>query len=474
MCYVPEKYRLLSVLMPIYNEARTLRAIVRSVLAAPCPMPIELICVDDGSSDRTPAILAELAAADPRVRWFRHPQNRGKGAAVRTAIEHMAGDLALVQDADLEYDPADYPALLAPILEGHADAVFGSRFIFGHERKVGRFWHTQANRCLTLISNVLNGMNLTDMETCYKVVRSDILRQIPLRSDRFGIEPELTTRLAQWGIRLYEVPISYHGRSAAEGKKIGWRDAVAALFLLLRLRFIDTVFTTNQGYYMMRSLSQAKRLNRWMFRHFAPYVGERVLEAGCGIGNCTELLLEKERLLCFDSDPFYAEMIARRFGHLENVSTMCLDLDGDGWVKTAQAENIDTVIALNVLEHVENDAAALSRAYAALRAGGHAIVLVPNNPRLMGACDEALGHRRRHTAADLRAKLGAAGFEVVCLRSQNRLAGLAWMLAKLSGRRRVSGSAIRLYGRLLPLVRLWDVLHLGPALSLLAVGRKPA
>ena len=222
-------YRLLSVLMPVYNEARTLRTIVQRVLNSPITVPMELICVDDCSRDQTPEILAELVARDPRIKVFRHEVNQGKGSAIQTAIAQMQGDLAIIQDADLEYDPNDYPAVLAPILQGKADAVFGSRFASAGQRKVLLYWHGVANHLLTWFTNILNDVNLTDMETCYKAVRADILRQTPLQSKRFGIEPELSTRLAQWNIRLYEVPVSYHGRSVAEGKKIGFKDAFSAL-----------------------------------------------------------------------------------------------------------------------------------------------------------------------------------------------------------------------------------------------------
>jgi glycosyltransferase involved in cell wall biosynthesis len=224
---------LLSVLMPVYNEARTLRTIVARVLASPVSLPMELICVDDGSRDGSPEILDALAAKDARIRVIRQPRNMGKGRAIRTAIEHMRGDIGLIQDADLEYDPGDYPALIAPILEGKADAVFGSRFASASQRKILLYWHGVANQILTWLTNILNDINLTDMETCYKAVRADVLKQTPLKSDRFGIEPELTTKLAQWNIRLYEVPVSYHGRTVAEGKKIGWKDAVSAVWTLL-------------------------------------------------------------------------------------------------------------------------------------------------------------------------------------------------------------------------------------------------
>jgi glycosyltransferase involved in cell wall biosynthesis len=264
---------LLSVLMPVYNESRTLRTIVRRVLASPVALPIELVCVDDGSRDGSPEILDVLAAADPRIRVFRQPKNMGKGAAIRRAIQEMRGDIGLIQDADLEYDPNDYPALVGPILEGKADAVFGSRFASPPQRKILLYWHSVANKCLTGLTNILNDINLTDMETCYKAVRGDILRQTPLLSDRFGIEPELTTKLAQWNIRLYEVPISYHGRTVAEGKKIGWKDAVSALWTLLTYRFIDDRFTTHDGYYVLANMRRARAVNRWILDQFRPYVG---------------------------------------------------------------------------------------------------------------------------------------------------------------------------------------------------------
>ena len=246
--------------MPVYNEARTLRTIVRRVLESPVGLPMELVCVDDGSRDGSPEILDTLAAADSRIRVIRQPRNMGKGAAIRTAIQNMRGDIGLIQDADLEYDPADYPALVAPILQGKADAVFGSRFASASQRKILLYWHGVANHFLTWLTNILNDINLTDMETCYKAVRADILQQTPLYSDRFGIEPELTTKLAQWNIRLYEVPISYHGRTVAEGKKIGWKDAVSAVWTLIKYRFIDDRFTTHDGYYVLQSMRRARGL----------------------------------------------------------------------------------------------------------------------------------------------------------------------------------------------------------------------
>jgi glycosyltransferase involved in cell wall biosynthesis len=467
-------YRLLSVLMPVYNEARTLRTIIARVLASPIDIPLEIVCVDDGSRDGSADVLEAIAADDPRIRVIRQPANRGKGAAIRTAIEHMRGDIALIQDADLEYDPTDYPALIGPILQGHADAVFGSRFALGGQRRVLLYWHSVANRILTWLANVFNDVNLTDMETCYKAARADVLRQTPLCSDRFGIEPELTTKLAQWNLRLYEVPISYHGRTAAEGKKIGWKDAVSAVWTLVKFRFVDDRFTTHDGYYVMQSVRRARRFNHWLYAQFAPFVGRRVLEAGCGIGNFTELLLDRDRLVCVDSDPLYGEMIESRFGHMENVRTMQLDLADPPSYLALRGEALDTVLCLNVLEHIDDDERVLRAYLDLLPPGGHVVVFVPAHPSLRAPADDTLGHLRRYTAGELEGKMRNAGFEVVRLQEFNRLGALGWRANAAIGRRAVSPRQIKLFELLVPLGRAMEAVVPARGLSLVAVGRKPA
>jgi glycosyltransferase involved in cell wall biosynthesis len=224
-----------SVVVPAYNERATVEDLLRSLRSV--PLRLQVIVVDDGSSDGTRDILSRLKAEGLIDELVFQERNQGKGAALRTGFTRASGDVAVVQDADLEYDPRELPLLLAPILSGKADAVYGSRFLGGPHR-VHFFWHSVGNRLLTLLSNMFTDVNLTDMETCYKMIRTDLLRTLPLTADRFGFEPEVTARLAQAGARIYELPISYHGRSYAEGKKIGWRDGVSALWSIVKFNLL--------------------------------------------------------------------------------------------------------------------------------------------------------------------------------------------------------------------------------------------
>lgn len=225
---------LLSVVMPVFNEAATIQTIVERVLAV--PLPKELIVVDDGSTDGSREILRRLAEnhAGAELRVLTQPSNKGKGAALRRGIQAARGQYVVIQDGDLEYDPRDYPALLRPCLELQADVVYGSRFVSGSERRVLLFWHSVGNWLLTLISNAFTDLNLTDMETGYKLFRREVIQSIDLKQDRFGFEPEVTAKISHRGLRIYEVGISYNGRGYEEGKKIGWKDAVQALFCIIR------------------------------------------------------------------------------------------------------------------------------------------------------------------------------------------------------------------------------------------------
>lgn len=222
----------LSVVVPVYNERATLRAVIERVLGL--PLNIELICIDDGSKDGSVEILKELAGQHPQIRFFEQPRNMGKGAALRRGIAEATGDYVIVQDADLEYDPEDYHHLLEPLVAGKADVVYGSRFMGAAPHRVLYFWHSVGNWLLTLLSNCLTNINLTDMETCYKMFRREVIQSIPIEEDRFGFEPEITVKIARRNLRIYEVGISYWGRTYEEGKKIGWKDGFRALYCLVK------------------------------------------------------------------------------------------------------------------------------------------------------------------------------------------------------------------------------------------------
>src|SRR6516162_8639378 len=314
---------LLSILIPVYNERTVVERSLALVLTAPLPenMDRELVIVDDCSTDGTSDILTRLASAFPEIRLYRHERNSGKGAAVRTAIQEAAGDFSLIQDADLEYDPSEYPRLLKPLLDGHADAVFGSRYLVSDQTRVLPFWHSMINKGLTLVSNMYCNLNLTDMETCYKVFRTDLLKSVPIRSDRFGFEPEITMKSAKRKFRIYEVPISYHGRTYEEGKKIGWKDGLKALAVVVKFWLIDDLYAAPYGRGVLNNLTGTPQYLSWLAKKLRPHVGDTVLEVGAGIGNITGRLMSRRLLyVAAEKDPLYLHALRNRFLRIPNVT----------------------------------------------------------------------------------------------------------------------------------------------------------
>lgn len=464
----------LSVLMPVYNELFLVEAAVRRVLAFRHPMvrALELVIVDDGSTDGSGEILRRLAAEHPAIRLFQQP-NGGKGAAIRRAIAEATGELSVIQDADLEYYPEDWRLLLQPFFEGDADAVYGSRFASAEYRRVLYFWHTLLNRVLTGLSNAMTDLDLTDMETCYKMVRTELLKSIPLRSNDFSLEPELTAKLAKRGAVIYEVPIRYAGRTYREGKKISARHGLTALAAILRWKLIDDLYEKDEhGSESLISLNNVHQFNRWTAEQIGPEVGSRVLELGAGIGYHTVHLLPRKRYLASDVNK-------HALAYLRNLAV------GKPYFEVARidvterppferlAGQFDTVLCLSLLEHLADPRAALENAKLALEPGGRLIVLVPQGPWLHSSLDRAVGHQRRFECAELRALLENAGLHVASIRDLNRLAVPGWLVnGRVLERERVSRVQLKAFNTISPYLGGLDRLLPWSGLSLLAVAVK--
>ena len=461
---------LLSVVVPCYNERATVAELLRRVREV--PIDKEIIVIDDVSTDGSRDVVASLAKEHPEIRQLLQPVNQGKGAAIRRGIAEARGDIVIIQDADLEYDPEEYPKLVQPIIDGHADVVFGSRFE-GYPRRVMLYWHRLGNTFLTFLSNATTNLDLTDMETCYKVFRREVIQSINLQSNRFGIEPEITAKVAKRGYRVYEVPISYYGRDYWEGKKINWKDGFSAIWTILKYGLFDDPSNEPATYFTIRRLDQLKRYNKWIWERLRPFIGQRVLEVGAGSGTWTRFMYGRELIVATDKETPYVDRLRNRFRRKPGIVIERLDLDSDSALELARY-NFDTVTCINVLEHTNDDVAALCRAHKLLQPGGRIVVYVPAGKNLFGSLDKGVQHQRRYERDEIANKLKEAGFEIEDVSFQNKVARFAWWLNSRVLRRSALPSAqSAFFDFFVPLFKKLDGDHPSTGLSLIAIGRKP-
>jgi glycosyltransferase involved in cell wall biosynthesis len=475
----------LSVIVPVYNEQYLIEAsLARLQVLGESPLLdlIKVIVVDDGSSDGTGAAIdscrksLESDPPDAKFSWvfMRHEQNSGKGAAIRTGLQQVDTELVVIHDADLEYHPADLLKMVEVFLFEDADAVFGSRFMSGGYRRTLFYRHALGNKLLTFLCDLVCDLNLTDMETCYKMVRSNLLKSIPLESSTFDVEPELAIKLAKRGSRIFEVPISYSGRTYLEGKKINWKDGIRAFWAILRYAVSDRIYNEDEsGGEILERLNRAPRFTAWMADVIRPYIGNRVLEIGAGTGNMSVHLMPRAIYWATDVNPNYLNYLVTLRATRPYMRVAYTNATEPESFPAGQA--FDTVVCLNVVEHIDEDCLALQNIGKSLEAGGRAIILVPCGPRLYGTLDEVLGHVRRYTEAALTGLASHAGFRVENVLKFNKAGVVGWWLnGRVLRKKTFDLGQIRMLNFLTPLFRMLEPMLPLPPLSLIAILRKEA
>jgi glycosyltransferase involved in cell wall biosynthesis len=448
----------LSILVPLYNEEGFVGTLLERVIAAPLPAGLdrEIIVADDGSTDGSIAIVEAVAAKHPGlIRLLRTDRNGGKCSAIRRAIAEAQGEFSIVQDADLEYDPKEYERILAPLLDGRADAVFGSRFLVSGEHRVLYFWHSLANGMLTTMCNMVADLNLTDMETCYKAVRTPLLKSIPITSERFGLEPELTIKLAKREARIFEVPISYNGRTYEEGKKIGLKDAFEAFWVIVKFAVSNDIYVqkTKEA---LGSFPASPRVDRWMADIFRPQLGKHVLELGAGMGNLTRILASKrKRYIATDLDLVHLDRLRASRSGRPQLEVAALDVSRAEDFEPFRGQ-LDTVVCLDARKEKQAQGM-LECMSTVLGDEGRAVVSVP--------AGDAFALLKKH--------MTEAGFQVESIVPFNRaFRPLEWFSRTILRRKTVGRFSMWAFDHLVWLFRRIDNRLPWAPMSFIVIARK--
>jgi glycosyltransferase involved in cell wall biosynthesis len=425
-------FQKLSIVIPVYNEKKTIEALIERVRQAELPFEKEIVVVDDYSSDGTREVLKKLDSPDLKVLY--QERNMGKGAALRRGFSNVTGDMVIIQDADLEYDPNEYHKVLAPLIANKADVVYGSRFLSG-EKRVLFFWHMVGNRFLTLLSNMFTNLTLTDMETCYKAFVAPVLKMAVFEENRFGFEPEFTAKIAKLKLRIYEVGITYSGRTYQQGKKINWKDGVRALWCIVKYNLLPLKIPVDDQLKAFLDLENFPEYYPLLLEKVHVDIGLRVLEIGSGTGNLTPILVDSDYVLCLEKNKTYWEYLKKRVKGYAGFETV--NEDFFEW-ENKDGKVFDTIISVNVLEHINDDDRFLKKIWKHLEPGGKLITVVPAHQILYSEFDNSIGHYRRYSKKRLKTMLEAAGFDVRSCFYANIASALGWFVfMKLLGQRKV-------------------------------------